>query len=74
MLTYKNSTAEIEATYADISKAKRLLGFEPKTSIEAGMEAFGQWYLHEPRRHEFSAGLWSERRRNRQRRARRHRR
>ena len=49
VLTYKNSTSEIDATYADISKAKRLLQFSPRTSIDRGMERFAEWYLNEPR-------------------------
>ena len=49
LLTYKNSTSEIDATYADISKAKRLLQFSPRTSIDRGMERFAEWYLNEPR-------------------------
>lgn len=63
VLTYKNSSSEIDATYADISKAKRLLDFSPLTSIDEGMEQFAQWYLNEPRRHEYAGGLWRERRR-----------
>ena len=39
VLTYKNSTSEIDATYADISKAKRLLQFSPRTSIDRGWSA-----------------------------------
>lgn len=35
---------DMKATYADISKAKRLLGFRPVTSIEQGMVEFVKWY------------------------------
>ncbi len=35
---------DIENTYADISKAKRLLGFAPKTKIEAGIRKLVNWY------------------------------
>lgn len=35
---------DVEETYADISKAKELLGFEPKTRIETGVHNFIQWY------------------------------
>lgn len=31
-------------TCADISKARRLLGYQPKTSVHAGVGAFWQWY------------------------------
>ena len=34
---------EITITYADISKAQKLLGFFPKTSLEEGMEHFLKW-------------------------------
>ena len=58
VLTFKNSTSEIEATYADITKAKKLLKFDPKTSIEEGMRNFVAWYKNEPRRHEYATGLF----------------
>lgn len=35
---------DVEKTYADISKAKNMLGFEPKTSVEKGIEHFVEWY------------------------------
>jgi len=34
---------EIQTTYADIEKAKNLLGFTPKTSLEEGMGKFLNW-------------------------------
>lgn len=34
-------------TYADISKARRLLGYNPTTSVEEGMRHFIQWYRRE---------------------------
>lgn len=30
-------------TFADTSKAKRLLGYEPKTKVEEGMRRFIDW-------------------------------
>jgi len=36
--------ADIKETWADISKAKRLLGWEPQTSFEQGLEKTIQWY------------------------------
>jgi UDP-glucuronate 4-epimerase len=36
--------ADVEATYADISKAARLLGYDPKISVEQGVAAFWDWY------------------------------
>ncbi len=35
---------DVERTYADISKAKKMLGFEPKTSVEEGIKQFVDWY------------------------------
>ena len=35
---------DVPETYADIDKAKRLLDFEPKTSIEDGIKKFVAWY------------------------------
>lgn len=36
--------ADIPYTYADISKARRLLGYQPETSVEEGVARFWQWY------------------------------
>jgi len=35
---------EMSRTWADISKAKKMLGFEPKTSVEEGLKKFVEWY------------------------------
>lgn len=44
-ITWKEHQAgDVERTYADISKAKRLLGFAPKISIEDGVRRFAEWY------------------------------
>jgi nucleoside-diphosphate-sugar epimerase len=37
--------ADLMETWADISKAKRLLGWEPQVSLEEGLEKSVQWYL-----------------------------
>jgi UDP-glucuronate 4-epimerase len=34
------------ATYADVSKARRLLGYTPKTRFREGLRKFVEWYLH----------------------------
>jgi UDP-glucuronate 4-epimerase len=36
---------DVPQTWADISKAKRLLGYEPRTEFKAGLRAFAQWLL-----------------------------
>lgn len=38
---------DVDRTYADISKAKRLIGYEPKTSFKQGIENFIKWYKEE---------------------------
>ena len=38
---------DISVTCADISKAKRLMGWEPKTSIEEGIKRFVEWFKQE---------------------------
>lgn len=35
---------DVEQTFADISKARRMLGFEPATSIDDGLARFAAWY------------------------------
>ena len=35
---------DVERTYADVSKAKKLIGYEPKTSFEDGISNFVKWY------------------------------
>lgn len=35
---------DVDRTYADISKAKRILGYEPKTTFEEGIKCFVDWY------------------------------
>ena len=36
--------ADVKYTYADISKARRLLGYNPQISVEEGVERFWHWY------------------------------
>ncbi|MDH3202477.1 MAG: SDR family NAD(P)-dependent oxidoreductase [Myxococcales bacterium] len=38
--------ADIEYTYADITKARELLGYDPKTGVAAGVRKFFHWYRH----------------------------
>jgi len=35
---------DVPITYADISKARRLLNYNPHTKIEAGIQEFVRWY------------------------------
>ena len=41
---------DVPETYADISATQRDLGFEPRTSIEAGIPRFVDWYEDYQRR------------------------
>jgi UDP-glucuronate 4-epimerase len=36
--------ADVPYTYADISKARRLLGYDPKISVADGVKRFWEWY------------------------------
>jgi len=38
---------DVPLTYADITKARRLLGYNPQTSIEAGIERFVNWFKNQ---------------------------
>jgi UDP-glucuronate 4-epimerase len=35
---------DVPITFADISKAKRLLNYDPTTKIEVGIPKFVQWF------------------------------
>lgn len=35
---------DVPITYADVSKAKRLLGYKPKVKIEEGIKKLAEWY------------------------------
>ena len=55
---YQASNAEIKETYADVSKAHELLGYQPTTSIESGLDQFMAWYkkLDKRTRDEWAGG------------------
>ena len=36
---------DVPRTFADIAKAQNLLGYDPKTSLTAGLQSFLSWYL-----------------------------
>ena len=36
--------ADVVRTYADIGKARQLLGYQPKVSVQEGVQRFWQWY------------------------------
>ncbi len=35
---------DVHATFADISKAKKMIGYSPKTSVKEGIKRFVEWY------------------------------
>ena len=39
----QSQPGDVKATYADISKAKALLGYDPKIRIDEGMRLFAEW-------------------------------
>lgn len=39
--------ADVERTYADISKARRLLQYDPQISVQEGVARFWEWYQKE---------------------------
>jgi UDP-glucuronate 4-epimerase len=38
---------DVSITYADITKAKRMLGYQPKVNTEEGIKRFIEWYKGE---------------------------
>lgn len=45
--TLNMQPGDVEKTFADISKAKRLINYEPKTTFEEGIKKFIKWYKEE---------------------------
>ena len=35
---------DVQRTYADITKAQKILGYQPTTAFEDGIKQFIQWY------------------------------
>ena len=42
---------DVPLTYADVGKAKRLIGFEPKVAIEEGVGRYVKWFLKRENKH-----------------------
>ena len=36
---------DVEITYADVSKARRMLGYKPSTPLSQGITSFNEWYV-----------------------------
>lgn len=43
----KVPAGDVDATYADISKAERMLNYHPTITLEEGLKRMFAWYLHE---------------------------
>jgi len=41
-----NQKGDVPLTYADITKARKLLGYNPKTKIEDGLKVFADWFKY----------------------------
>jgi UDP-glucuronate 4-epimerase len=48
---------DVTVTYADVSKARAALGFEPSTPIEEGIRRYIEWYRAKGSRHGGQAGF-----------------
>lgn len=42
---------DVGHTWADVTKAERLLGYQPRTPVEEGIPRFVQWFLSQPALH-----------------------
>jgi len=42
---YPEQPGDVPVTYADISRAQKLFGYEPGTDLETGITRFYEWYL-----------------------------
>ena len=40
---------DMAITYADISRARRMLAYDPQTPIELGIQKFAAWYKEQRR-------------------------
>jgi UDP-glucuronate 4-epimerase len=41
---------DVPVTYADVTKAKRLLDYEPEVAIEEGIERYVRWFIDREKR------------------------
>jgi UDP-glucuronate 4-epimerase len=40
---------DVRRTFASVDKAKRLLGYNPRTPMEEGIRRFAEWFRQQPR-------------------------
>ncbi len=48
LVTRPKPAADVVSTYADISKARKLLDYSPSVSVESGVAKFWNWYISQP--------------------------
>ena len=44
ILKFENSEDEVQKTFADLTKSREILKYEPKTLFEEGMTNFLRWF------------------------------
>ena len=44
ILSMEPQPGDVSITYADITKAKRIIGYQPRVSMEEGIKRFVEWY------------------------------
>ena len=47
MITHKYRAGDIRHCYADITKARQLLGYEPRVTHEEGFRELAQWLMEQ---------------------------
>ena len=51
MIKYLDAApGDVPLTYADVSKARRMIGYEPKVGVEEGIERYVKWFLARERK------------------------
>ena len=41
---FPDQPGDVQITYADITKSKKILGYDPRTQVEEGVQKFVEWY------------------------------
>jgi UDP-glucuronate 4-epimerase len=42
---FPDQPGDVQVTYADITKSKKILGYDPRTQVEEGVQKFVEWYM-----------------------------
>lgn len=42
---FPDQPGDVQVTYADITKSKKILGYDPRTQVEEGVRKFVEWYV-----------------------------